>query len=217
VLHLTLARKGTQPLNILCLGAHSDDIEIGAGGTVLTILDRYPAAEVRWIVFAAGGQRAIEARASAAAFLVGAGRFEVTIYDFRDGFFPDQFGTLKTTFEDLKAQFTPDLVLSHSRNDHHQDHRVIADLTWNTFRDHLILGYEVIKYDPDLGNPNLFVPLEARVAQAKVDHLLEHFATQRGRRWFTAETFMGIMRVRGVHAAAQSGLAEGFYTPKLCL
>jgi LmbE family N-acetylglucosaminyl deacetylase len=215
--HLTLSRDIAKPLEILCLGAHSDDIEIGAGGTILTLLDRYPGTRVNWVVFAAKEQRAVEARASAAAFLAAAGRADVAIHEFRDGFFPDEFASLKKTFETLKSMVAPDLILTHTRNDHHQDHRVVAELTWNTFRNHLILGYEVIKFDPDLGNPNVFVPLQPELAQAKVDALMEHFSTQRGRRWFVPGTFMGMMHIRGVHAAAPSGLAEGFYGPKLCL
>jgi LmbE family N-acetylglucosaminyl deacetylase len=215
--HLTFARNNAKPLEILCLGAHSDDIEIGAGGTILTLLDRYPGARVNWVVFAAKEQRAKEARASAAFFLAAAGWSDVAIHEFRDGFFPDEFAALKKSFENLKSVVTPDLILTHTKSDHHQDHRVVAELTWNTFRDHLILGYEVIKFDPDLGNPNVFVPIRPDVAQAKVDALMEHFNTQRQRRWFEPGTFMGMMHIRGVQAAAQSGLAEGFYGPKLCL
>jgi LmbE family N-acetylglucosaminyl deacetylase len=217
MLHLTLGKIGDRPLQFLCLGAHSDDIEIGAGGTVLSLLNRYPQARVHWIVFSANDQRAREARASAAAFLAQADQTEVQVHGFRDGFFPDQFAGLKAQFEELKTRFNPDLILTHTSRDSHQDHRVIAELTWNTFRDHLILEYEVIKYDPDLGNPNVLVPLDSEMAQLKVDLLLEHFTSQRAKRWFTAETLLGMMHVRGVHAAATSGLAEGFYARKLCL
>jgi LmbE family N-acetylglucosaminyl deacetylase len=217
MLRLSLSRSNADPLRILCLGAHSDDIEIGAGGTILTLLHRYPGAHVHWIVFAATGVRANEARASAAEFLASAGEVRVEVLNFRDGFFPDQYATLKETFESLKMQFHPDLILSHTRGDHHQDHRVVADLTWNTFRDHFILGYEIMKYDPDLGNPNVFVPLEPGVAATKTDAIMEHFRSQRERRWFSRETFLAIMRVRGVQAAAPSGLAEGFYASKICL
>jgi LmbE family N-acetylglucosaminyl deacetylase len=215
--HLTFAKTSPKPFEIVCLGAHSDDIEIGAGGTVLTLLGRYPNARVHWVVFAASETRASEARASAATFLASAGEANVVVHSFRDGFFPDEFASLKKTFEALKAAVTPDLILTHVRSDHHQDHRVIAELTWNTFRDHLILGYEIIKYDPDMGNPNVFVPLQPEIAALKVRALMDHFGTQRGRRWFVPETFMAMMRVRGVHAAAPSGLAEGFYGTKLCL
>jgi LmbE family N-acetylglucosaminyl deacetylase len=215
--HLSFATSGRKPFEILCLGAHSDDIEIGAGGTILTLLDRYPGARVTWIVFAANEERAREARASAAIFLAAASQAKVIVHNFHDGFFPDEFSLLKKTFEAVKKEVNPDLILTHIRSDHHQDHRIVADLTWNTFRDHLILGYEVIKYDPDLGNPNVFVSLDPAVAQAKVAALMEHFQSQGGRRWFVPETFLGMMRIRGVHAAAPSGFAEGFYGPKLCL
>jgi LmbE family N-acetylglucosaminyl deacetylase len=214
---LSLVKSGAEPLQLLCLGAHSDDIEIGAGGAILTLLGRHPGAHVHWIVFTAKGERAEEARSSAAAFLASAGEAKVTVHEFRDGFFPDEFAALKKAFEALKLQIKPDLILTHAPGDHHQDHRVIAELTWNTFRDHLILGYEIIKYDPDLGNPNVFFNLDAGVAEAKVSALMEHFKTQGGRRWFVPETFFGMMRVRGVQSAAASGLAEGFYGPKICL
>ena len=214
---LALAVPRAEPLRLLCLGAHSDDIEIGAGGTVLTLLRRYPGTHVHWVVFAASEPRANEARASAAVFLASAGNSTIEIHDFRDGFFPDEFPRLKQVFEILKRQPRPDLILTHAREDHHQDHRVTADLTWNTFRNHLIMGYEIIKYDPDLGNPNVFVTLDDAVAEAKVAALMKHFPTQRERRWFVPGTFFGIMRVRGVQAAAPSGYAEGFYAPKICL
>jgi LmbE family N-acetylglucosaminyl deacetylase len=215
--HLVFDTSSTKPFEILCLGAHSDDIEIGAGGTILTLLDRYPGSRVSWVVFAASDERAREARASAAFFLSAASHANVVIHAFPDGFFPSEFSRLKSTFEALKCEVNPDLIFTHVRSDDHQDHRIVADLTWNTFRDHLILGYEVIKYEADLGGPNVFVPLEPAIAEAKVSGLMDHFSSQRGRRWFTRETFSGMMRIRGVHAAARSGLAEGFYGPKLCL
>jgi LmbE family N-acetylglucosaminyl deacetylase len=168
-------------------------------------------------VFGANETRATEARASASAFLSAAAHASVTVHSFRDGFFPDEFSRLKEKFESLKREVNPDVIFSHVRNDHHQDHRMIADLTWNTFREHLILGYEVIKYDSDLGNPNVLVPLEATIAQSKVSTLMQHFQSQLGRRWFVPETFLAMMRVRGVHAAAASGFAEAFYGPKLWL
>lgn len=204
-------------LSILCLGAHSDDIEIGAGGTLLTLLARHPGSRVRWVVFGAGGPRAEEAQASARDFLAGAADSRVDVHDLRDGFFPAAFTALKEMFEALKQQEQPDLILTHARADHHQDHRTLAELTWNTFRDHLVLGYEIPKYDPDLGNPELFVPLAAEVAEHKVAALMAHFATQRQRRWFVPDTFFGLMRLRGLQAAAPSGLAEAFHAPKLWL
>jgi LmbE family N-acetylglucosaminyl deacetylase len=205
------------PLRLLCLGAHADDIEIGAGGAILTLLARHPGSHVRWVVFSARPERAAEARASAAAFLADAATAEVEVHDARDGFFPAAFASLKETFESLKRDLRPDLILTHVREDHHQDHRVLAELTANTFRDHLVLGYEIPKYDPDLGNPNVFMPLDPDVAERKVAALMTHFATQRSRRWFVAETFFALMRLRGLQAAAPSGLAEGFYGAKLWL
>jgi LmbE family N-acetylglucosaminyl deacetylase len=205
------------PLRLLCLGAHADDIEIGAGGAILTLLARHPGSHVRWVVFSAPPERAAEARASAAAFLADAATAEVEVHDARDGFFPAAFASLKEIFESLKRDLRPDLILTHVREDHHQDHRVLAELTANTFRDHLVLGYEIPKYDPDLGNPNVFVPLDLDVAERKVAALMTHFATQRSRRWFVPETFFALMRLRGLQAAAPSGLAEGFYGAKLWL
>lgn len=205
------------PLNILCLGAHADDIEIGAGGTVLSLLAQHPGSRVRWVVFSASPVRAAEAETSARACLAEAAQVRVDVHDVRDGFFPAAFAELKEMFEALKRETQPDLILTHTREDHHQDHRQLAELTWNTFRDHLVLGYEIPKYDPDLGNPNVFVPLTQAVAERKVAALLEHFATQRQRRWFDRETFLALMRLRGMQAAAPSGLAEGFYGPKLWL
>ena len=217
MLPFALAGTRDRPLRILCLGAHSDDVEIGAGGTVLTLLDRHPAAEVRWVVLSAAGPREAEARESAATFLAAAGAAAVQVHGFRDGFFPAEFVGLKETFEALKQDFQPDLVLTHRRDDHHQDHRIVAELTWNTFRDHLVLAYEIPKYDPDLGNPNVFVPLTKADAERKVAALMRHFGTQRSRRWFTPETFFALMRLRGVQAAAPSGLAEGLFGVKLWL
>lgn len=217
MLSLRLDKAPDAPLRVLCLGAHSDDIEIGAGGTVLTLLERHPRAHVRWVVFGAQGVRGEEAHGSAAEFLAGAAERDVEVHGFRDGFFPAEFVALKESFERLKATFAPDVILTHHRDDHHQDHRAIAELSWNTWRDHLILGYEIPKYDPDLGNPNVLVPLSAEIAARKVAALMRHFATQRSKRWFLPETFHALMRLRGMQAAAPSGLAEGLYGSKLWL
>ena len=173
---------------------------------------------MRWEVFSATGERAAEAEAGAARFLAAAGEREVVLHGFRDGFFPAAFTALKERFEAIKPAFAPDLVLTHRRADHHQDHRTLAELTWNTFRGHLVLEYEIPKYDPDLGNPNLFVPLAPDVAEAKIAGLMEVFASQRRRAaWFTPGVFRGLMQLRGVQCAAPSGLAEGFHAPKLVL
>lgn len=217
MLRLALDHPEDRPLNVLCLGAHSDDIEIGAGGTVLMLLERHRSVRVRWVVLSATGARAEEARASARSFLAAAEESQIEVHDVRDGFFPSEFVRLKELFESLKRGPAPDLILTHQRADHHQDHRITAELTWNTFRNHLILGYEIPKYDPDLGNPNMLVPLSAEIAERKISALMEHFGTQRNRHWFTPETFRSMMRLRGLQAAAPSGLAEAFCAPKLWL
>lgn len=217
MLRLALNPLPGEPLRILCLGAHSDDIEIGAGGAILTLLERHPGARVRWVVFSAPGERAREARAGAAAFLAGAGERRIDLHEFRDGLFPDETTGLKAIFEALKREDVPDLIFTHVREDHHQDHRTVAEMTANTFRDHLVLGYEIPKYDPDLGNPNLFLNLSQAHAEMKVAALMEHFATQRSRRWFRPETFRGLMHLRGVQSASPTGLAEGFQARKLCI
>lgn len=216
MLPLLPGRAAGEPLAILCLGAHADDIEIGAGGTILALLERHPGSRVLWVVFSGTAQRAAEARGSADAFLARAVDAQVMVHSFQDGFFPSEHRPIKNAFEAMKG-FSPDLVLTHHTADRHQDHRTIAELTWNTFRDNLILEYEVPKYDPDLGNPNLFVPLGRGHAEAKVAALMAHFVSQHGRRWFVPDTFFAMMRLHGLQAAAPSGLAEGFHAAKLRL
>ena len=211
---LRFGRPDGAPLRILCLGAHSDDIEIGCGATVLTLLGRHPGSQVRWVVFAATGERAKEANASAARFLERAGESQIDLHGFRDGFFPSEMAAIKEEFERLKS-FQPDLVLTHRRADHHQDHRVLGELAWNTFRNHLVWEYEIHKYDGDLGNPNLMVPVERSVAEQKVATLMQCFATQRSRGWFTEETFWALLRLRGIQCASPTGYAEGFHAHKL--
>lgn len=216
MLHLDLAiTPGTAP-RILCLGAHSDDIEIGCGGTMLKLLRAYPTATVHWVVFSALGQRADEARASAAMFLRGARQTQIAVEHFRDGYFPHDGAAIKDYFERLKA-FQPDLVLTHYRDDRHQDHRVVSDLTWNTFRDHLVLEYEIPKYDGDLGQPNVFVHLDDELCRRKVAILHECFASQRDKPWFTEETFRAILRLRGIESRAPGAYAEAFYGRKVVI
>ena len=211
----TLAlRRGDRPLRLLCLGAHADDLEIGAGGTLRRLLREHPGAEVRWVVFSAPGERAEEARKSAGWFLAGAGRAQVDLHAFRESYFPWQGAEIKDVFEAVKRGFEPDLVLSHWGGDAHQDHRTLAELTWNTFRDHLVLEYEIPKYDGDLGRPSLYVPLARAEAEAKVSALMEHFGSQRSRRWFTPDTFFALLRLRGVECNAADGLAEAFHCRK---
>ena len=206
-----------RPLRVLCLGAHSDDLEIGCGGTVLHLLRRYPGLTCTWVVFSGEGQRRHEAEAGAAAFLAGAGATRVSVLRFRDGFFPEQWGRIKEAVEELKAQEPPDVILTHHRYDRHQDHRILADLTWNAWRNHLILEYEIPKYEGDLGHPNLYVPVDHEVADLKVENLMHLFETQRSRSWFDRETFLGLLRLRGVECASPSGYAEAFHAAKLTL
>lgn len=207
--------SGDSP-NILCLGAHSDDIEIGCGGTILKLLKSYPKATVTWVVFSAKGSRIDEAVASAEAYLAGAKEKQIIVKDFRDGFFPYTGADIKIFFETLKP-VEPDVVFTHFRDDRHQDHRVISDLTWNTFRDHLILEYEIPKYDGDLGTPNFYVHLDKETCQEKVELLVQHFATQANKHWFTEETFFASLRLRGIESRAPEHYAEAFYGRKIVL
>jgi LmbE family N-acetylglucosaminyl deacetylase len=203
--------------SVLCLGAHSDDIEIGCGGTVLRILTDHPGVTVHWVVFSARADRAKEAEASATRFLAGAASRAVELHQFRDGFFPSEHSKIKSYFEELKVRVQPDLILTHCRDDLHQDHRVVNELTWNTFRSHLILEYEVPKWDGDLGRPNVFVPLTEEQARTKVTILMDCFATQSGKHWFDEETFVAMMRLRALECSAPSRRAEAFYGRKVVL
>jgi LmbE family N-acetylglucosaminyl deacetylase len=208
--------KDNNQLRVLCLGAHSDDIEIGCGGLILELVRRVKL-DVHWVVFSARAQRAVEARRSAALFLKGAHRARVSIHGFRDGFFPYQGADIKKVFERLKRDSSPDLVLTHYRDDRHQDHRELSNLAWNTFRDHWILEYEIPKFDGDLGSPNCFVPLDRDTCTRKVRHLHQAFGSQRDKHWFTDETFLGLMRLRGMECRAAGGFAEAFYSRKTVL
>ena len=210
-----LGWAGEGPL--LVLGAHADDIEIGCGGTVLELVKANPGIEAWWAVFSGAGERACEARASAAAFLAGTAGAHVLVERFRDGFFPMEASAIKERFESLKAQVRPAVVLTHQRNDLHQDHRLIAELTWNTFRDAVILEYEIPKWDGDLGTPNAFMPIARETADRKIALLHEHFPSQRERDWFDDETFRSLLRLRGMECRSPSRYAEAFYSRKLVL
>lgn len=216
MLRLNLGRPGA-PLNLLCLGAHCDDIEIGAGGTILRLLAEHPGTEVDWIVLSSNAERDKEARASAGEFLAAAGAARVRIETFRESFFPYQGAAIKECFEGIKATVTPDLILTHHRRDEHQDHRVVAELTWNTFRDNLIAEYEIPKYEGDLGLPGLFVPLTREAARRKVDLIVRHYPSQASRSWFRRETFEAVLSLRGVECNAPDGLAEAFHCRKAVL
>jgi LmbE family N-acetylglucosaminyl deacetylase len=213
VIPLLLGGSGKR-LSILCVGAHSDDIEIGAGGLILTLARSVPDLAVHWCVLSASGPRADEARASAAAFLAEVKNSTVEIGDFEDGYFPDQSRDIKLWLADVRGRCSPDVVLVHTREDAHQDHRELNRLVWNLFRDHFVLEYEIPKWDGDTGRPNVYVEIPSWALDRKVDLLLRHFGTQRSKDWFDAETFQGLARLRGLEARAESRYAEAFYVRK---
>jgi LmbE family N-acetylglucosaminyl deacetylase len=210
MMHLHFDRNASQALTILCLGAHSDDIEIGCGGTILRLAAHYPGAVFHWVVFSASGVRESEAQRGAASFVGSTQLAGPLLKTFQDGFMPFVGSDVKAVFEELK-QVSPDVIFTHNRKDAHQDHRLIAELTWNTFRDHLILEYEIPKYDGDLGQPSVFVPLASELCEKKVQFIMEAFHSQRCKRWFCEETFFSLMRLRGMECNASSGYAEAFY------
>ncbi len=205
-----------EPLRVLALGAHSDDIEIGCGGTVMELLSAYPRARVSWVVLSSEGHRDSEARRSAKLYGRGKGRFNVIVKNFRGAFFPAEFVALKEFFEELKA-LKPDVVFTHCREELHQDHRIVGELSWNTFRDHAMFEYEIPKFDGGLGSPQFFVPVSARNVTRKIELLMKIFATQRSKRWFTPETFRGLLRLRGIECNAPDGYAEAYYARKVVL
>ena len=208
--------NGSGPI-VLLLGAHSDDIEIGCGGSLLRLIDRYPDLTVVWVVLCASGERGREAEASAELFLKEVKSKEVILRNFRDGYLPYNGEAVKDFFEDLKRVISPDIIFTHFREDLHQDHRLVCELTWNTWRDHLILEYEVPKYDGDLGVPNFFMPLTEKNCSKKLEYLVRSFQTQQNKHWFTEETFLAFLRLRGIESRAAEGYAEGFYCRKIVL
>jgi LmbE family N-acetylglucosaminyl deacetylase len=209
---------GGEPLRrLLAIGAHSDDLEIGCGGTILALKAAHPELSVHWVVLAASGERGKEARASAKALLSGAHDRVVEIHEFRDGYLPHTAAEVKDAFEALKEDVDPQLVLTHTRNDLHQDHRLVCELTWNTFRDHLILEYEIPKWDGDLGTPNVYVPLTGEQVEAKLELLGRHFGSQGTKHWYDSDVFRGLMRLRGMECRSPSGYAEAFFGRKLRL
>jgi LmbE family N-acetylglucosaminyl deacetylase len=216
VIKLRLPRKDTDPVHVLCLGAHADDIEIGCGGTLLYLKGTLPRLRFHWVVFTTSGVRRQEAVKAAELFTAGCDK-EIILKDYRDGFLPYTGGEVKGFFEEMKSQVNPDMIFTPWHGDAHQDHRLLSELTWNTFRNHLILEYEIPKYDGDLGRPNLFVPLEAPLYNHKVDHLLEAFESQCAKPWFDRETFLGLMRIRGMESNSPSGYAEAFHVRKVVI
>jgi LmbE family N-acetylglucosaminyl deacetylase len=214
--HVTWAESDA-PRVVLAIGAHSDDLEIGCGGSILSLTCANPGLHVHWVVLAAGGARGEEAERSAEAFLASAANRTIEVHDFRDGYLPYEGAAVKDVFESLKARIDPDLVLAHTADDFHQDHRLVCELTWNTFRDHLVLEYEIPKYDGDLGRPNTYVALTDEIVDMKLTLLQAHFETQRGKDWFDPHLFRGLMRLRGMECRAPTGYAEAFVVRKLAL
>ena len=217
MLKLTLARSSDSPCKILCLGSHCDDIEIGCGGTLLKLSEELAQVEVYWAVFSSDQVRAREARESADCFLERVKAKTIVIKDFRTSFFPFIGAAIKEDFERLKQEFSPDLIFTHYRHDLHQDHQLISQLTWNTFRNHLILEYEVPKYDGDLGTPNVFTYLDESICRRKIEYLVTHFKSQLHKHWFDEGAFWALLRLRGIEANAPSKYAEGFYCRKSVL
>src|SRR5208282_361583 len=217
MLPLQLPNKARGNYKILCLGAHSDDIEIGCGGSILEMLRRCRNLDFYWVVFSSGHLRTREARRSAGLFLKGAAGKNVVVHDFRNGYFPSIIADIKDCFEQMKSEMSPDLIFTHARHDLHQDHRILNQLTWNTWRNHAILEYEIPKYDGDLGTPNFFVPFGYKIVRRKIKYLMECFGTQRDKHWFTPDTFQGIMRIRGLEANSPGKFAEAFYAWKIIL
>lgn len=217
MLNLHFGEKLPGIVRVLCLGAHSDDIEIGCGGTILRLLQTYKNCDVTWVVFSAKAKRRREALSSARRFLKDAHMKTIITKGFKESFFPYRGEEIKEFFEQLKKQLAPDLIFTHYRQDLHQDHRMICELTWNTFRNHQILEYEIPKYDGDLGQPNVYIPLTHALCEKKVGYLMEEFSTQRSRQWFTEDAFYSLLRLRGIESNALDKYAEAFYSRKIVL
>jgi LmbE family N-acetylglucosaminyl deacetylase len=215
MLNVKLNIEENRVLTVLCLGAHSDDIEIGCGGTILKLIEDYENTAFYWVVFSSNKVRKKEAEKSAQAFLQEAKQKQVIIKDFRDGFLPYLGAEIKEYFEELKQSVSPDLILTHHRFDLHQDHRLISDLTWNTFRDHLLFEYEIPKYDGDLGVPNFFVPIKKAICTRKIKYILNYFRSQRENQWFSKDTFQSLLRLRGIESNAPEKYAEAYYCRKI--
>jgi LmbE family N-acetylglucosaminyl deacetylase len=202
---------------VLCLGAHPDDIELGCGSTILSLIQTNPVVEFYWVVFSGDAVRREEARNAAKAFLKGGRVKRVRTERFRESYFPSQWPAIKSRFESVRKEFDPDIVFTHCRHDRHQDHRVLSDLAWNTFRNHLVLEYEILKYDGDLGTPNLYAPMSEEIARRKVELILKQFRSQSRKHWFTSDAFLSLMRIRGIECAAPGRYAEAYYGRKVAI
>jgi LmbE family N-acetylglucosaminyl deacetylase len=203
-------------LRVLLLGAHCDDIEIGCGATIMRLKKDFKLTAVKWVVFTSNSIRREEARKCADVFLKGVSSTEVLIHDMRDGHLPFAGAKVKENFEELKG-FKPDIIFTHARHDRHQDHKLLADMTWNTFRDHTIMEYEIPKYEGDLGHPNVFVTIDVKTAEAKADAIVDGYPSQGSKQWFDKETFLSLMRIRGLECASPTKYAEGFYVSKMTI
>lgn len=207
---------GREPL-VLCLGAHCDDIEIGCGGALMTLAERHPGLKMHWVVFTGAGVREAETRAAATRVMPHSSRITVEVHPLPPSWLPTHWTEAKQIMEGVRRRCNPDLVFTHRLEDRHQDHRTVAELTWNSFRDHLVLEYEIAKYEGDLGQPNLYMPLSRGVVEAKVEMLMQSFPSQRDHDWFDADTFNGLMRLRGVECRAPDRFAEAFHGRKILL
>lgn len=202
---------------ILCLGAHPDDIEIGCGGTIMKLLVEQNAVTVHWVILSTKKNQASEALQSTDIFLRDAKEKDIVQKKFQDTFFPHNGTEIKEYFNELGRKISPDIVFTHRLEDRHQDHRLVSELTWNTFRDHLILEYEIPKYEGDLGQPNVFVRLDRETGTRKIQTILSAYSSQREKQWFTSDTFWAILRLRGLESNSPSGYAEGLYFRKMVL
>lgn len=202
--------------NILCLGAHCDDIEIGCGGTLLRVQEEHPQVKFHWVIFSSNEQRKAEAEACSREFIKNNSSLDLTVLTCRESYFPFIAVEIKERFDQLKQQFSPDLIFTHYHQDAHQDHRLISELTWNTYRNHLILEYMIPKYEGEPGYPNFFVTLSSEMVERKVNSVFNNYSSQQEKHWFTKETFLATMRLRGIESLAPSGYAEGFYARKMC-
>lgn len=214
---LKISLENDSPKKILCLGAHCDDIEIGCGGTLIKLIRAVKGAEIRWVVFSSDDRREKEASDSAKNLLKDVKKKKIQINRFRNSFFPYYGAEIKEYFETFSKEFSPDIIFTHFRNDLHQDHRLISELTWNTFRNHMILEYEIPKYDGDFGSPNFFVQFDEAISMKKIDDIMKYFKSQYDKAWFTKDTFMSILRLRGVESNSPGKYAEGFYCRKIIL